>query len=290
MASSISYAQQEMLYTQYMFNELAINPAYAGNHDALSLTCLARKQWIGLNGSPSTYTFSGHMPVMNKKVGIGLVIFNDRIGVTSTFQSNIAYSYKIRIRDKRISFGLQASVLNLNQLFNQLDNVNSQDPSFHENLHRTMINVGAGFFYEADRYYVGISVPQLVKNYYEPDNQSSSRQLRQYFLTGGYVFYLNRDFKFKPTVLCRYTDDLPAQFDINASLLFREKMWMGLSYRTNKSMNVMLEFLLSNKLRLGWAYDFVGSEIHKVTSGSAEIMINYNFRTTRKRIFSPRYF
>jgi type IX secretion system PorP/SprF family membrane protein len=289
-SSSLVNAQQEVLYTQYMFNEMAINPAYAGNSDALSLTCLARKQWIGLSGSPSTYTFTGHMPVMNKKVGIGLTVFNDKIGVTSTFQSNLAYSYKIRIRDQRISFGLQAAVLNLNQLFNQLDNVDTQDPNFQENINRTMINVGAGFFYEADRYYIGFSVPQMVKNYYEPNNQSGARQLRQYFLTGGYVFYLNRDLKFKPTVLCRYTESLPSQFDLNGSILFREKIWAGLSYRTNKSMNVMLEFLLSSKLKVGWAYDFVASELYKVTNGSAEIMVNYCFKTTRKRIMHPRYF
>ncbi len=306
-------AQQEVLYSQYFFSQLAINPAYAGNDDNLNLTGLSKKQWFGIDGSPTTFSLIGHSPLFNKpstinnysgtdgkqgffssdnnQVGLGLVIFNDHVGVNNTFISSFAYSYKILLNDeKRLSFGLQASILNFRQSFNKLDNFNALDPVFQDNITVTKFNIGSGIFYETDRYYIGLSVPEIIENNLAPKNASGESQLRQYFLTGGYVFYLNRLFKLKPTLLLRYTEDMPAQFDLNANFLYRDKIWAGISYRYNNSINIIGELLVSQKLRLGLAYDYPLSKIHLVTHGSAEIMVSYTFQKAKHRIINPRYF
>jgi type IX secretion system PorP/SprF family membrane protein len=308
-----SKAQQEMLYTQYFFSQLVINPAYAGNDNGLSLTGLTRKQWFGIKGAPTTFSFMGHtsisnhnsncrtyaggndrrrlIPVRNKQVGLGLVVFSDKIGVSNTFLSSLSYSYKVKFKPgTRLSFGLQATVLNFNQMLDQLDNPEINDPIFQNNIDALRYNVGAGLFFETDRFYLGASVPEFFENNLHPGNIGGEKQLRQYFFTGGYVFYLSRIYKFKPTFLVRYTENMPYQFDINANLLYKDILWTGISYRHNNSMNIMMELLFTNSLRVGVAYDYAIGEINKATHGSAEIMVNYVFQKAGKKIINPRYF
>ena len=309
---AVSQAQQEVLYTQYVFSQLAVNPACAGNDEGLNLTALSRKQWFGLQGSPTSFSFLGQglvnnkksecralsggsdkkglSPIDNKQVGLGLVVFDDQVGVSNTLLTSISYSYKIQFsHGKRLSFGLQGSMLNYSQSFNQLDNPNTSDPVFVDNIHVLRFNAGAGVFYETNHYYLGFSVPQILENSLNP-NSKDDISLRQYFFTGGYVFYLNRFYKFKPTFMARYTNGLPPQFDVNANLLYRDKLWLGFGYRYTNSVNAYLELLISDNFRMGVAYDYPISEINKVSHGSAEIMINYTFLKSKKRVSNPRYF
>jgi type IX secretion system PorP/SprF family membrane protein len=308
---AVCRAQQEILYTQYVFSQLAVNPAYAGANEGIGLTALSRKQWLGLKGSPTSFSFLGEalltkkqsecrtfsegtnkrdlVPMLNNQVGLGVTIFNDHVGVTNTNLVSFAYSYKIQFTGgRRLSIGLQASMLNYNQSVNQLDNPNINDPVFEEDVQATRFNFGTGIFYESNRYYIGISVPQAIDNTLNP-NSSLNKTLRQYFFTGGYVFYLNRFYKFKPTIMARYTEGLPIQFDINANLLYRDKIWVGCSYRYNNSVNMILELLVTDNFRMGLAYDYSISEINKIAYGSSEIMINYVFLKSKKRVSNPRY-
>ena len=309
---STSQAQQEILYTQYVFSQLAVNPACAGNDDGLSFTALSRKQWFGLQGSPTSFsilgqallknknsecrTFAGGsdkrklVPINNNQIGLGVILFNDQVGVSNTLISGLAYSYKIIFSPgNRLSLGLQTSMQSYSQAFNQLDNPNSNDPVFQDNVKASKLNFGTGIFYESNRYYIGLSVPQVLENSFNL-NSKSDKNLRQYFFTGGYVFYLNRFYKFKPTIMARYTEGLPAQFDINANLLYRDKIWVGCSYRYTNSLNMILELLLADNFKMGLAYDYPINEINKVAHGSAEIMINYVFLKSKKRVSNPRYF
>lgn len=309
---SVSKAQQEVLYTQYIFSQLAVNPAYAGDDDGLSLTALSRKQWFGLTGSPTSFSFMGQallnnknsecrsfaggsdkrrlVPMNNKEIGLGFTLFNDRVGVSNTYLASFAYSYKIKYgHGRRLSMGLQASMLNYNNSLNRLDNPNINDPVFQDNVQASRFNVGGGIFYENDFYYIGFSVPQIFENSLN-SNGKADNTLRQYFFTSGYVFYLNRFYKFKPTIMVRYTEGLPTQFDLNANFLYRDKIWMGLSYRYTNSVNCILQLLLSDNFRMGLAYDYPINEINKVAHGSAEIMINYVFLKSKKRVSNPRYF
>lgn len=309
---SVSKAQQEILYTQYVFSQFALNPAYAGNNDGFSLTALSRKQWFGLQGSPTSFSFLGQLlldnkksesrifsggsdkrnlvPVNNNQVGLGISIFNDRVGVSNTYIASFAYSYKIQFSPgKRLSLGLQTSILNNSQEFNRLDNPNISDPVFTDNVQTSKFNFGAGIFYESDRYYVGASVPEVLENYLNP-NSKGDKTLRQYFFTGGYVFHLSQFYKFKPTIMVRYTEGIPMQFDINANLLYCDKIWVGCSYRYMNSVNIIFELVFSGKFRMGLSYDYPINEINKIAHQSAEIMISYRIQKSKKRVSSPRYF
>ncbi len=303
-------AQQEALYSQYFFNQLAINPAYAGNNDALDITSLSRKQWFGLNGSPTTFSLFGHTPLLtnravertysdgnhhffspNNQIGLGVVLCNAHMGVNNNFLASFSYSYKVLLSDEeRLSFGIQGSIFNFRQLYNQLDNINTLDPVFQNNISVTKFNVGTGVFYETDRYYAGLSVPEIIENHLNPENSSGEKQLRQYFITGGYLFYLNLNLKIKPTFLFRYTDGLPPGFDISANVLYKDKTWIGISYSHNNAVSMIGEFFISPKFRIGLAYDYPVSQLHLVTHGSGELMLNYTFLKTSKRIINPRYF
>jgi len=305
-------AQQEVLYTQYIFSQLAINPAYAGNNDNMSLLALARKQWIGLEGSPTNFSFLGHtsfsphnteylkysentrrrlLPKNNKQIGLGLILFNDKIGVNNTFLTSLAYSYKIRFSsNKRLSFGLQTTFLKFNQFFSELENLNPNDPVFQENVQVTRFNVGTGICYESDQYFIGISVPELIENNLDPNNDTGESQLRQYFFSAGYLFYLNHKFKFKPSVMVRHTESMPTQFDINGNFLYRDKIWAGLSYRYMNSINFSFQLNLTDELRMGLAYDYIISKIRKANYGSVEFMINFIFKQPKHRVINPRYF
>jgi type IX secretion system PorP/SprF family membrane protein len=276
-------AQQDILYTQYMFNGLTINPAYAGNHNALSVSGMTRKQWIGIDGAPSTFLISAHMPFINDKVGLGLMISQDKIGVGSKVQATMAYSYKIIKEDKRFSFGIQAMVLSYSQLYNQLDNINEQDKNFQENYQQTLFNVGAGIFYETKRYYIGFSVPQIIRNYYEPNNPASDKQLRQYIFTGGYEIYLHPLVKFKPNFLIRYNEELPSNYGLGANLLYNEKIWLGFSYGYQNSISALLGLMLTDKMKIGFAYDYLTNGLQKAAKGSVEMMVNYRFLKSKKQ-------
>ena len=305
-------AQQEILYTQYVYNELTINPAYAGYHDALNVSLNSRKQWIGLKGSPMTITLAGHTAFNNKnvecnsfkvkskrvrpsqthnKTGLGFLIFNDRIGVDNTLQANFAYSYKIVFNnDNRLSFGLQASVLNYSQNFTDLDQHNNEDPVFTENIQKTIVNFGTGIFFDNSRFYLGFSVPQVMKNYLDVVETENNRQLRQYFFTGGYLFFLSRYYKFKPSFMFRYTEDVPFQIDIDAMVIYDDKIYGGLAYRNKNTASIIFQVNFAQRMRIGLAYDYVLSEFKKATNGNVEVLLYYNFRNSVHKVINPRYF
>ena len=300
------------MYTQYIFSQLAVNPAYAGNNTDLSITAINRKQWIGLEGAPNSISFFadgavlGHNPSKernfhqdrrfplfsdNKQLGLGLVLFNDRIGVNNSFQASLAYSYKINFSDyTRLSFGLQTGILNFNQSFDRLENIDVNDATFGYNLNAVRFNVGSGAFFETEHYFLSFSVPSVIKNNLDPNDPTGEKQLRQYFFSAGYLLYIHPLYKLKPTIMVRHTDDLPTQFDLNLHLLYNDRIWAGISYRYKNSINISGEITFAESLSVGLAYDFGISEVSRVNMGSAEILINYIFKQPKKRIVNPRYF
>jgi type IX secretion system PorP/SprF family membrane protein len=304
---STSQAQQEILYSQYNFSQLSINPAYAANNDNLSLAAISRKQWIGLEGSPTSVSFFADGVVLgnkngrarelneekveNKKVGLGLIVFNDNLGVSNTFQATLAYSFKINFSSyTRLSFGFQTNVINYHQSLDKLENISPNDMTFQENIGITKFNVGSGIIFETEHYFIGFSVPTIIKNNLDPSNISKKSQLRQYFLSAGYLFYLNPVYKLKPTIMVQQIDGLSTQVDLNMNLLYNEKLWAGFSYSYNKSVGVSCRILVSRSFGLGISYDFDIGEIRSVNYGSAEILISYTVQPPKKRVINPRYF
>lgn len=288
---SAAMAQQQVMFTQYMFNQLALNPAYAGSHRTLSVTALARKQWAGLDGAPSTQTLSVHSPIKNQRVGVGLLVVNDKIGVTKQTGLYNSYSYRIPFQNGgRLAFGLQIGFTAYNAQFSKISDT---DPTFAGDVREVHPNVGGGLFYNTKLFYVGFSAPQLIQNTFDRNNlDSDSKMLRHYFLTAGYVFTLNRELKLKPNFLVKAVAGAPVQFDVNLNLLMREVLWVGLSWRSFESVDALLQFQISEKLQFGYAYDFsTTTKLSRVNSGSHEIMLNYRVLTKkRSRFVTPRYF
>jgi len=283
-------AQQQVMYTQYMFNELAINPAYAGSHKTLSLTAIAREQWVGLDGAPSTQTISGHMPIENKNIGVGLMMMYDRIGVTSQTGVYASSAYKIDFDNNlALSMGLSAGFTYYNA---ELSQINSSDVAFaNGDVRATKPNVGVGFYLSHERFYAGLSSPQILELQFDNDNpDSDSRIARHYFLTGGYLFDVSPMVKIKPSTLLKYVQGAPLNIDLNATVILQEMFWVGLSWRSFDSFDGLLQFQATDNLLIGYSYDFLTtSDLKRVNSGSHEIMLNYRFNL-RKGKLRPNYF
>ncbi|MCV9386959.1 PorP/SprF family type IX secretion system membrane protein [Reichenbachiella ulvae] len=285
-------AQQQVTFTQYMFNGLSINPAYAGVHDALSATLLWREQWMGFEGAPSTQTLALHGPLGRTPLSAGMMAIRDKIGLTEQIGVYGSTAFRIYFRNKaKLSFGLQAGINNYSAEY--IDTTNGLDPSLAEgNVSDFLVNFGFGLLYHSDKFYAGFSIPQIIEQNFDPTNSTAEAQLkRHYFFTSGIVVDLNSNFKLKPNVLFKYVEGVAPQVDLNLNLLIKEIIWAGVSYRSFDSIDLLAQIQITPKLQIGYAYDIsTSNELRSVNSGSHEIMLNYVFRLTQSSAISPRYF
>lgn len=300
----LSHGQQVATYSQYMFNGLAINPAYAGSHDALSATVLTRFQNVGLKGAPNTQTFSAHTPLMNRRVSVGLMVIHDQLSVINQTGIHVSYAYRIPVgssteSNANISFGLQGGVSMYSARYTDLELYSNSiaNPSpgtdllFAQDIRESRPNIGAGVFYSQRNAYLGISMPSLVNNVFDRgEGAQTIYQNIPVILTGGYVYPLNRLLKVKPNFLFKMVDNRPIEFDLNASLLFDEVLWAGLSYKSSKQVVLMTQFQITDPLQFGYSYTISAGPIRNVELGSHELMINYRFWFNKKGMISPRYF
>ncbi|WP_167619748.1 type IX secretion system membrane protein PorP/SprF [Maribellus sediminis] len=290
-------AQQDPMYTQYMFNTQTINPAYAGTWESVGFMALTRQQWTGIEGAPKTYTFSVQTPLKNERVALGLNVINDEIGYEKRFSVHADYSYMVPVSNKsNLRLGLKGGFTNYshNLQSHQLSSTGAiDDPMFQGEINSDfMPNFGVGAFLYSTNYYVGLSVPQVVVNEFENNynNYKSQAQLRHYFLIAGAVFNLGENVKFKPTFLTKATNGAPIQFDFTTNFLIKEKLWLGAMYRTGDSYGFIAQWIFAQKLRVGYAVDFSINELRNYNNGSHEIMVSYELRFYKERVVSPRYF
>jgi type IX secretion system PorP/SprF family membrane protein len=293
-------AQQDPMYSQYMFNHQVLNPAYAGSWGYFSSTLIYRKQWIGVNGAPETSTASFHTPSANDRHGFGMSFVNDRIGITQTTDVSAAYAYRIHLgKNARLCLGLQGSLGNYRANFGSvrtgstIDPTNGPDPAFNGNsVNMWLPNAGAGLFFHTRHFYFGASSPRLVMHDLNGENASSIAQMsRHFFATTGVVLGGEDAFvKFRPSILAKYQPASPAQFDFNAHFLFADKLWVGASYRTDDAIVAMLQVQLFQWLRMGYAFDYITSEINTYGNASHEFMLGVDLNFKRKSMVSPRYF
>lgn len=289
-------AQQEAMYSQYMFNTLAINPAYAGSRNVISATSLYRSQWVGMEGAPETLSFTIDAPLNNKKVGLGLQVFNDKIGVTQNTGALASYAYRIRMATGTLSFGLQAGYSQYRAALSSvlLSSYGGQDVAFSDDVNKGLLNIGTGIYYNSDRFYVGLSAPQLLNNKLDEfattgDNTYSGQALHL-FLAAGYVFPLSQDLDLKPSFLVKGVKGAPIEADINANLWIKQTFSIGVQYRTNADIAAMLEVQASPQFRVGYSYDRSTTKLVQFNSGSHEIMLRYEFGFEKGKTVSPRYF
>ncbi|WMI69014.1 type IX secretion system membrane protein PorP/SprF [Mangrovimonas sp. YM274] len=291
-------AQQDPQYTQYMYNMNVINPAYAGSKDNLSIGLLYRSQWVDIEGAPKTATFSIHSPV-GEKVGMGLSVISDNIGPVEENNVYADFSYTLNLGgEHRLAFGMKAGATFQNiGLFSDINSslVIGDDEAFNQNTSNTYLNIGSGFFYYTDKYYVAFSVPNMLKStHLDVTNNGQeytfgSEELH-YFLTGGYVFDLSENTKFKPSFMLKSAFNAPTSLDVSANVLFFERFELGASYRLDDSFSGLANFAITPNLRVGYAYDAITSDLSGGTSGSHEIMVLFDLNFAKKVSVSPRFF
>ena len=288
-------AQQDPHYTQYMYNMNVINPAYAGSKENLSFGLLYRKQWVEIEDAPSTFTLSGHSPV-GKNVGLGLSVISDKIGPVEENNIYGDFSYTLNLGgEHKLAFGIKAG-LTLHQvgLYSQIGDGHVpalDDPAFSENISNSYFNIGSGLFYYTNKYYLALSVPNLMKSkHLDFNGREFGSEVSHYFLTGGYVFDINQNLKFKPFFMMKSAFNAPTSLDVSTNFLFNEKFEAGLTYRLDDSYGAMVNYAITPSLRIGYAYDHIVSDLNVTTPSSHEIILLFDLNFPKKVSSSPRFF
>jgi type IX secretion system PorP/SprF family membrane protein len=286
-------AQQDPQYTQYMYNMSVINPAYAGSKEAISGGLLYRQQWVNIDGAPTTGTFFIHSPV-GKQVGLGLSAINDRIGPVEETNVYADFSYTLNLGgEHKLAFGLKGGITIHNLDFSIVrptlpdpsDGVFGSDPS------SSFLNLGTGVFYYTNKYYLSLSVPNMLKSrYLDFNGREYGSEVVHYFLTGGYVFDLNENLKFKPFGLLKTSINAPTSFDLSANFLMYDKLELGATYRNQDSFGGLVNFAITPNLRVGYAYDHITSDLRVAATSSHEVILLFDLNLSKKVSRSPRFF
>lgn len=292
-----TFAQQYPVFTQYFFNELVLNPAYAGSQVQLSLTAMYRNQWVNFPGAPKTYSVSGHSALAKNKVGLGLMINHDEIGSYKNEHIYASYAYKLHFKDATLAMGLQAGINLLGADYSKLDLQTPGDASFYNILNTVKPNFGAGLFFTKKNFFLGLSVPFILNNKVASSVESLMGQLREaryYYLRGGIVLPLDRFEKIKinPSFLVRQQEGQPLSVDINNAFIFYDVFSAGLSYRTGDSFISFIDLKISEKFHFGYSYDWTQSNLNRFSNGTHEFMINYRtrIRGIHKNPECPNYY
>ena len=292
------FAQQDAMFTHYMFNTLAVNPAYAGSRDAFTVTGLHRSQWVGFEGAPLTQTLTMHTPIPLKNAGVGLSFVNDKIGPTRTTSFYADFSYKIKLNERAsLAFGMKGGVNLLKGDLTSLSLTDPNDPAYSTNEQSDVLpNFGFGLYYFTDKYYIGASIPKLLENDFKNNSVAGSTDLggeeKHYFFIAGAVFNLNENFKLKPTTFVKITNAAPIEADLTTTLIYHDKVWLGAMFRTGDAMGVLLGINITDVLAVGYSFDWsYNNSTFQYNQGSHEIMLRYDLIfKNEKKIYSPRYF
>ncbi|TGD59373.1 PorP/SprF family type IX secretion system membrane protein [Flavobacterium humi] len=292
--SVAAHAQNREQFTQYMYNTVNFNPAYAGSRPAISIFALHRNQWVGLDGAPVTNSFSINTPISGSSIGLGLSVVNDKIGVSEENDISADFSYTIPVSQSyKLAFGIKGGLHILNADFTKLTQ-ESGDPVFQNNINNELSpNIGAGLYLYSDKAYVGLSAPYLIKTDHYLQGTSTSTIVMpkiNYLLMAGYVLDISPAVKFKPSALTKYVPGAPLQVDASANFLINEKFVGGLSYRWSAALSGMAGFQINSSWFIGYSYDFDTTSLGKYNSGSHEIFLRYELFTKFNKIISPRFF
>ena len=289
----MSYAQQDAQYTQYMYNTININPAYAGSRGVMSIFGLYRAQWIGLDGAPVTSTASINAPIENTNLGVGLSFVGDRIGPTNenTISADVSYSIKTSEAYK-LSFGVKGTANLFNLDPSKLNTPEGQSDPLLQNLHNNFSpNVGAGVYFHSDKSYIGLSVPNFFETKrYNDNSMAVYKERMNLYLIGGYVFDVNANLKFKPAFLVKEVDGAPLQLDISGNFLINDKFVLGAAWRWSAAVSAMAGFQVSDGMYIGYGYDLETTKLANYNAGSHEIFLRFELFKKQDRIVSPRFF
>lgn len=284
LAAHAALAQHGAMYSQYMFNGLLINPAYAGSNDVLTATAINRNQWVGFDGAPRTTTFSLHSPLKNRKVNLGLTFINDQYGVTKQNKINAVYAYRLFFKNSSLSFGLQAGIDFIRNNWNHITTTTAGDQVFtNQYSQQNVPESGFGLYYKHEKFYIGVSAPDILTL-----KKTAGILYKPSLITAGYLFNISEDLKIKPSVVLKYIKNSPVEADINVNTYFKA-FGLGVSYRTNDAMVFMATYNINDQFSAGYAYDLTISKLGTYVRSSHEIMLKYEFGY-KVHPQSPRYF
>jgi type IX secretion system PorP/SprF family membrane protein len=302
-SSKIASAQYEPLFTQYMFNEVFLNPAYAGSREVLSASALYRNQWVGIDGAPVTQTFNIHTPLGKGKNNVGLSIMNEKIGVTHETALYGHYAFRIKMKRGQFALGLQAGLINHQERWSELKTYDeltggNKDVNLRFNTpNMLMPNAGFGMYYYSNKFYAGISTPRLLKNKVNltTDNEASVKNSFQvenlhYYIASGYVCNISENVDLKPSVLIKVVSGAPVEADLSLAMLINKFVWVGAAYRTNDAVSGIVGLQITNQLRFSYSYDYTLTELTNYTSGSHEIAVGYDLVRNKQHAVTPRFF
>lgn len=287
--------QQIGLMSQYLFNDMPINPAYSGSKEFVSSALMYRKQWGNFPGAPESVLFNIHTPVKNKRIGLGLTAMNDKIGITTQNEISFTYAYHMPISKAKLSLGLRGVIDQVNSDYSSLVYFDQSDPVFSSADETKIIpNFGFGMLFHSEKMYAGISIPHILS--YDPEQSisissaSAFKQTRHYYFSSGVVFPISSELQIKPAVLVKYVHGADMQTDASISGLISRTLWLGASYRSKDAIILFTNIQVSRMLRIGYAYDMIQSQMKSNIQNSHEIMIGYDFGFKQQKIKNPRYF
>ncbi len=286
-------AQQDALFSQYMFNKLLLNPAYAGSKEVLAVDILDRYQWVGIEGAPQTITFAAHTALRNRRIGLGIYAYRDVLGPLTNSGFVGTYSYRLFLGKSRVlSFGLQVGFKMVNFIWLE-DYTQQIDQNF--DIEQTITpDANFGIYYTTSKFFVGLSSKQLFESMYgkvrTDQNLTYMRFSRHFYGMGGFVFPLSKEFALRPTILAKYVFGAPTQLDFNFSLVYKERFLVGLSYRNDKAVVFLTEFRIMDYLRVGYSFDLYLNGLQTYSKGSHEIRLGFDFELFQPRMLTPRYF
>ena len=298
------YAQQGVQYTQFMFNKLGFNPAYAGSHEVPCISAIHRSQWVGFDGAPTSQAFNFHTPLFAKRVGMGLSVQHDKIGPTNSYWINLSYAYRMQIEESTLSFGLQGTMRSYEVDFSETESVVAGDPAVMNGSARKMLpNFGVGIYYLGHNLFAGLSMPYILQgdiSLYETSlaaNQDFSVEERHLYFMAGYKVNLNEKVKFKPAMMFKSVRHAPADLDLHGSFVFNDRLGVGATYRLGgirnsfgESVDFLMYLQFEGGFRLGAAYDLTLSQLRDYQSGSFEILLEKCLIRKNSRLTNPRFF
>lgn len=294
LTSLTGFAQQDALFSQYMFNKLMVNPGYAGSREVFSADLVYRYQWVGIEGAPKTLSLSMHAPLRYEHVAIGGYIYSDQIGPVVDQGALATYAYRVNLPKGKLSFGLQAGIKHHTIDWNMIQ---LEDPDYvfqGDQSNKVTPDANFGIYYYSNRMFAGLSSKQLLQNEYGMvkvgEKKVYSKLLRHFYGIAGVAVPVSDKVTFRPSLLVKYVKDAPWQMDLNASFLFNDMLWLGMTYRTDGDFVFLTEFIVNRKYRIGYSYDMNVKELIRYTSGSHEIRLGIDLDLLKNRMYTPRYF
>jgi type IX secretion system PorP/SprF family membrane protein len=294
MFSTSSYGQQDPQYTHYMYNMNVVNPAYAGSRETLSIGLLGRTQWVGIDGAPQTLTANIHAPI-GRNLGLGLSVIVDEIGPVQEQNVFADVSYTIRTSEEgQLAFGLKGGVSFFNGDLASLltpNGTTGEDPLLNADLNETFPNIGAGVYYYTQKFYLGLSVPNILETeHFDNLDIAKASEKMHGFLSAGYVFELTDNVDFKPATIVKVAQGAPVSVDITGNFLINDRFELGLAYRFDDSIDGLVSFLVTDDFRIGYSYDYTLTDLQQFNSGSHEVFLQYDVNLSRRNLKSPRFF